>query len=123
MNGKNVSLALFTLIHLDVFRRAEPRVLPLGSQLDHLPLAGGEAAADQHQQDAGPGREADIHQAPLAVGLARAQPPLQPVLHPGRLTRALPRGLVTRAVSAARVLTNPRVQRDHRKLKQLGIRR
>ena len=121
MNGKNRSLALYTLIHLDVFRRTEPRILPLGPHLDHLPPAGGEAAADQHQEDAGPGREADIHQAPLTVGLARPQPPLQPALHPGWLARALPCGLVTRAVSATRVLTHPRVQRDHRNSKQLGI--
>ena len=98
------------MIHLDVIRRAEPRILPLGPHFDHLPLAGGEAAADKHQEDAGPGREADIHQTPLAVSLARPQPPLQPILHPGWLTRALPRGLVTRAVSATRVLTHPRVQ-------------
>ena len=103
----------YTWTHLDVVRRAEPRVLPLGPHLDHLPLAGGEATADQHQEDGGPYREADINQAPLTVGLARPQIPLQPVLHPGRLTRALPRGLVTRAVSAARVLTHPRVQRNH----------
>ena len=59
-----------TLTHLDVVRRAEPRVFPLGPHLDHLPLAGGEAAADQHQEDRDPRREADIHQAPLTVGLA-----------------------------------------------------